>query len=138
MGLDVSDAIELAQDLIRTSDDYYPHDPDLAAQFEARAHEICDDLGIDRSVLQKAGRDEKPSTEPSPEPAIDPTPSPAAVSPSTIDIESETASSNRQLRYILDKQAKALDHVEPPRPRRPQTKRSFRLFGGPGPAFQSA
>ena len=51
MSLDVSDAVALAKDLLKTSGDFQVHDPEMAAEFSNRAYEICDDLGIDRALL---------------------------------------------------------------------------------------
>lgn len=51
MSLDVSDAIALAKDLLKTGIDFRPHDPDMAEEFMSRALQICDDLGIDRALI---------------------------------------------------------------------------------------
>ena len=43
---------ELAKDLLRTRDQCQPHDPDLAAAFSSKAHEICRDFGIDCALIE--------------------------------------------------------------------------------------
>lgn len=51
MSLDVSDAIALAKDLLKTGIEFRPHDPEMAEEFMGRALQICDDLGIDRKQI---------------------------------------------------------------------------------------
>jgi hypothetical protein len=51
MSLDVSDAIALATDLLQTSDDFRPHDPEMAVELSNRAYQICDDLGLDPKLI---------------------------------------------------------------------------------------
>jgi hypothetical protein len=59
MSLDVSDAIALAKDLLKTGIEFRPHDPEMAEEFMGRALQICDDLGIDRKqILEDHSRED--------------------------------------------------------------------------------
>jgi hypothetical protein len=59
MSLDLSDAIALAKDLLKTGIEFRPHDPEMAEEFMGRALQICDDLGIDRKqILEDHGLDD--------------------------------------------------------------------------------
>jgi len=129
MSLDLSDAITLAKDLLKTSDDFLAHDPDLAVQFSDRAFEICDDLGIDRALIGDQSLPdliEDPLEDDQSAPEADPTP----VETSDLPNE-ETQQASDQLRDLLRQQARVLQNVHEtentPEPK--AKKRSFRLFG---------
>lgn len=122
MTLDLSDAIELARDLLQTSGDFHSHDPELAAEFSDRAYEICDDLGIDPDLLG----------DPPVEPADDDTGN-ALVETAAIDDDDDDArQTGEQLRDLLQQQARVLNTIrEAESEPAPKTrKRIFRLFGG--------
>lgn len=189
MSLDVSDAIALAKDLLKTGIEFRPHDPEMAEEFMGRALQICDDLGIDRkqiledhslSDVDETGGtppfdrgvpvDTSPSTDSSDhllmlnneldndmsanEPADDldgddlilgASPTTSYVDPVDRDIvEEETRQTSRQLRALLQQQARVLQNArEPQAMAEPQPKRrGFKLFGRsndqPFAALQSA
>lgn len=126
MSMDISEAIALAKDLLRTSSDFHAHDPEMAAQFAGRAYEICDDLGIDRAELGE------------PAPSLEPVVLVEADDIEDEDDDDEPADDDEesdeislQLRHLLQQQAQVLRDMEeseaapPPKAK----KRSFRLFG---------
>ncbi|MGI9508826.1 MAG: hypothetical protein ACR2QJ_05705 [Geminicoccaceae bacterium] len=126
MTLDVSEAIALAKDLLQTSHDFEPHDPTLAVAFSERAHEICEDLGIDISLLG----------EPQTAAVIEPVEKKASGVPTakavvTFDDE-ETKQTSDQLRHLLQQQAEVLKSAREPEAAPKAKKRSFRLFSRSG------
>lgn len=145
MSLDVSDAITLAKDLLQTSDDFRPHDPEMAAEFSNRAYQICDDLGIDPKLIG-------PGRPPLDEPKLDlidemvETPrSKPPTGPTQAELADEEArQTSQQLRALLQQQARVLENVRDTKATsEPQSKRrGFRLFGRsndqPFGALQSA
>ncbi len=136
MSLDLSDAIALAKDLLKTSGDFVAHDPVLAAQFSERAYEICDDLGIDRAMLGQAVQPVQPMQnlidDIADEEDIlldeDLTPSPADLADQ---IEEETRETSDQLRDLLQQQARVLQSVRDTDDvtATKAKKRGFKLFG---------
>lgn len=126
MSLDVSEAIELARDLLKTSCDFRVHDRELAEQFAGRAFEICDDLGIDRDLIGES------SVRGIDEPADDDDAGTAVVEMSFAEaIEEETQETNQQLRDLLQQQARVLQNVretESTETKKP-SKWSLKLFG---------
>ncbi|MGI9500162.1 MAG: hypothetical protein ACR2P3_09000 [Geminicoccaceae bacterium] len=128
MTLDVSEAIALAKDLLQTSGDFRPYDPALAAEFSDRAYEICDDLGIDRSLIGEAVADLVV------EPAVEPVDDDVSSSPNaTVEFEDDVEQTSQQLRSLLQQQADVLKNVREteaqPKPKTKKRSRSFRLFG---------
>ncbi len=138
MALDVSEAIELAKDLLATGNDFRPHDPAMAAEFSSRAFEICDDLGIDRAligaqpddVVDDTGDDDNGAATVEMAPTVELTPAE--------DVDEEARETSDQLRDLLQQQARVLQSarqtasLEAPK----AAKRSFRLFGrGTAPGF---
>ena len=126
MSLDVSEAIELARDLLKTSHDFRAHDAELAQQFAGRAFEICDDLGIDRALIGEPSAsavDEPAAEDDAGDTVIDLTPAEA--------IEEDARQTSQQLRDLLQQQARVLKNArEMPSIEEPKaTKRSFSLFG---------
>jgi len=157
MGLDVSDAIALAKDLLQTSNDYRQHDPGLASAFSERAFEICNDLGIDHSLIGAAGEqaspvDDAPVSETSPSPAVSLSADPTDVSSMPItgrvddranmsddDVSTEALvidddeleETSLQLRNLLQQQARVMQTMQEPEPvviQKPK-RSAFRLFG---------
>ena len=133
MSLDLSDAIALAKDLLKTSGDFVAHDPVLAAQFSERAYEICDDLGIDRAMLGQAVQPmQNLIDEIADEEDIlldeDLAPSPADLADQ---IEEETRETSDQLRDLLQQQARVLQSVRDTDDvtATKAKKRGFKLFG---------
>ncbi|MDH3661264.1 MAG: hypothetical protein OEU92_14760 [Alphaproteobacteria bacterium] len=130
MAIDVSEAIALAKDLLKTSGDFHPHDPVLAERFSHRAYEICDDLGIDRDLIgervvepiEDADNDDGNS-------AIVETP---PASPRAISDDEEARQTSQQLSDLLEQQANVLKNARETeavlKPAKGK-KRSFRLFG---------
>ncbi|MGI9420883.1 MAG: hypothetical protein ACR2RA_23920 [Geminicoccaceae bacterium] len=148
MSLDVSDAIELARDLLQTSSDFQAHDPDLAAEFAGRAFEICDDFGIDRALIGDSATIDavdqplEGETETVSVPATPVTDS-AEVMPG--DLDDDARQTSDQLSALLQQQARVLRNarengaaIERPK----AAKRSFWRFGRsaqqPFGALQSA
>ena len=139
MGLDVSDAIALAKDLLKTSTDYRPHDPDLADAFSERAFEICNDLGIDRSLIAPPQEivepvDIAPATtvnvanlDNAEDDDVIRSYEPSARSADDDDLEETSL----QLRNLLQQQARVMQAMQEPEPVVSQKPRrsSFRLFG---------
>lgn len=142
MSLDLSDAIALAKDLLKTSGDFVAHDPVLAAQFSERAYEICDDLGIDREMLGQAVQPVEAVQPVQPMQDLideiaheedvfaseDLSPSPVDLAD---DIEEETKQASDQLRDLLRQQARVLQSVrdDDDRTETKTKKRGFKLFG---------
>lgn len=127
MSLDVSDAIALAKDLLKTSGEFRTHDRELAEQFAGRAFEICDDLGIDRNLIDDGTAHivDEPADE-------DGTASAVVEMTSAEVIDEETQESNRQLRDLLQQQARVLQNVRETDDReapKAQSRSPFRLFG---------
>lgn len=135
MSLDLSDAIALAKDLLKTSSEFRPHDPDMAAEFASRAFEICDDLGIDRALVGEpsktyahaaadvASSSAAASLMPTPEAPTSPTPAELA--------DEDARQTSQQLRDLLQQQARVLETMREtdagPEPK--EKKRGFGLFG---------
>jgi len=132
MALDVSEAIALAKDLLKTSCDFQSHDPEMAADFSSRAFEICDDLGIDRSLVGEpplarpsADHRERPTEQVdsrADEDGVSPTNDLSATELSTDDLtqteltpaeiaKEEARQTNDQLHSLLQQQARVLQHV---------------------------
>lgn len=101
MNLDKLDVIEratfeLAMDLLRTRDRYYPHDPKLAAAFSSKAYEICKDLDIDCALVE--------SMLDSPRGEISDVPITRIQSVKSVESDTEDEESDRALHDILGKQ----------------------------------
>jgi hypothetical protein len=128
MSLDVSDAIALAKDLLKTSSDYRPHDPAIAAEFSRRAFEICDDLGIDYALV---GAAPTPRVDGSVKASDGGSGSVALTSAPAAIIEDEARQTSQQLRDLLQQQARVLETMREgeaaPAPK--ERRRGFRLFG---------
>ena len=130
MALDVSEAIALAKDLMKTSGDFRPHDPALAEQFSSRAYEICDDLGIDRAVIGECVAEpieDADEGDGGSDSAIIETP------PAVLDDE-DARQTSQQLRDLLQQQARVLQNARETEAALAQPKakkRAFRLFGRP-------
>lgn len=131
MSMDISEAIALAKDLLRTSSDFHAHDPEMAAQFAGRAYEICDDLGIDRAEIGEPAQSletvllvDEEEAEDDDDDDDDPVDHPA-------DDDDDSEEISQQLRHLLQQQAQVLRDMEeseaapPPKAK----KRSFKLFG---------
>lgn len=145
MSTDISGAIELAKDLLRTSSEFKAHDPVMAAQFAGRAYELCDDLGIDHAVITDGTESAEVATMQlgEPEPAIyaGETDEEAAGEEEAGGKEEadpdeegdESLETNLQLRSLLRQQARVLKEIEEAEAAPPEKskKRSFRLFGRP-------
>ncbi len=124
MTLDVSEAIALAKDLLETSSDFRPHDPDLADQFSSRAFEICNELGIDSALigLQPTALQEEVSDDDTEIALVDMAPTDA--------VDEDAKQTSDELRDLLQQQAQVLENarqaekIEVPKP----VKRSFGLF----------
>ena len=133
MSLDLSDAIALAKDLLKTSSDFVAHDPVLAAQFSERAYEICDDLGIDREMIGETNEPAQPMQDLIDEIDDDEdTLQDDDIDPLPVDlIEEETLQANDQLRDILQQQARILQSVRDTEhaTETKAKKRGFKLFG---------
>ena len=141
MSLDLSDAVALAKDLMKTSGDFVAHDPALAAQFSERAFEICDDLGIDRKVLGQMSEGVQPEPDlpmqaliddiaDDDDPLMDYDPAPADTD-LTDRVEEEAKQASDQLRDILQQQARVLQSVRDAEDvtETKAKKRGFKLFG---------
>ncbi len=89
-------AFELAKDLLRTRDQYHPHDPELAAAFSSRAYEICADFDIDCALIESMLDNQQDESSAEPIARLK-----AAASPAPDD-QDET--SNQVLNVILGKQ----------------------------------
>ncbi|MEZ5933820.1 MAG: hypothetical protein R3F54_18095 [Alphaproteobacteria bacterium] len=131
MSLDVSDAIALAKDLLKTSSEYRPHDPAMAAEFSSRAFEICDDLGIDRALIGDVAEplvDQVTTTDDTDNGSV----AMAALTPAKAG-DDEARQTSQQLRDLLQQQARVLETMREaeaaPQPK--ERRRSFRLFGRP-------
>jgi hypothetical protein len=124
MALDISEAVALAKDLLRTSDEFRPHDPALSAQFSHRAYEICDDLGIDHAMIGEIASDV-------PDNHADDDPGSAVAEVASTGIDDDAGQTSEQLRDLLLQQARVLQNVreEESAPKQKPKKRSFRLFG---------
>ncbi|MEM7043261.1 MAG: hypothetical protein AAF543_10675 [Pseudomonadota bacterium] len=129
MSIDVSEAIDLAKDLLKTSNDFRAHDKELSDQFAGRAFEICDDLGIDRALigeLTTSAKDEPPADDEGEDTVVEMTPMTPAQT-----IEEDTRQTSQQLRDLLQQQARVLQNArDMPSAERPKAaRRSFSLFG---------
>ena len=137
MGLDVSDAVALAKDLMKSSHDYRQHDPSLSAAFAEQAFEICNDLGLDRSLIEMPGHQAS---------SVDITPSVLSAHAVSAEATDETAKplaigedepeeTSLQLRNLLRQQAQVMKNIQEPESivesQKPKRKSPFRfkLFG---------
>ena len=142
MALDVSEAVALAKDLLKTSYDFRSHDPDMADEFSNRAFEICDDLGIDRSLIEEQ--------QPAVQPTINSLDVPAeqnanaateddvspdmwehaqeSATPASLTPAEEASQANDQLHSLLQQQARVLQQVREHDPTTPEPKAKKRGF----------
>ncbi|MDH3659768.1 MAG: hypothetical protein OEU92_07030 [Alphaproteobacteria bacterium] len=105
MNLDELDAIEravvdLARDLLHTSERCHPHDPELAAKFLSKADEICRDFDIDRALIDPmliSQSDQMPAETITEVNIVE-----------SADLGAENTASARALNHILDKQREVI------------------------------